>query len=882
MDTPLLQDIDFEPEFNFLHVGQWGKGGFGEDRKNISNLVKYFIEAFKGRSDVGLVLKLNMSRNSEIDYTHTLKRLEQLKSNWKEEEVPPIYLIHGNLSDMEMSVLYNHPKIKAFVSFSHGEGFCLPLVEAAACGLPVIATNWSGHLDFLKKGKFSAVKYDMKEIPESAVWEDILIEGSRWAEVQEEDAKHRLKKMVSSYTKPKMWAKDLAEKIKEEFDTSVVGGHFIDTIKMSLTEEKSAANINPVDSLKRYVDTPDNYNVVYTMPMSAGDVFISTAVIDGLMKEIPEGAKLYFATQEKYGDILKNNPNVHKVIPWSEFMVNVEILEEVFDLALTPNTTTQFTFSNYVRRGQGRLLAEEFANHCICNLGEYYIEKESLDKELPHEYMTIHPGSGKGQWEARNYVEWLEIVQNIKSLYPELSIIQVGSEDEPLIDGVLDFRGKTNYQQLATVIEGSELHLTIDTFSMHLAAALNRPLVALFGSSYSQSSGPWVKDREKSKIILLEAEKRLGCSKACYKYQCKVNKSMPCINEIDPKSVLEGCAAILQRNFGNKHEKFENYEYKRIYGTISGYTTTYNCVEGKFPFEEAIKSALGFCNEVVVVDGESTDGTWEKLQELAENDDRIQLFQNAFDWAEPGIDGLQKSFARALCSNDFLVQFDSDEIFHEKDYEKWKMITKRFPTDADILHLPVIELWGDEKYCTGRRHSWKWRMSRNKPEITHGINKNARLTNEKTGKVYAKKGMSDGCEYVNAMTYESIPHTGFYNTQIEMARLHSPIQYANGMNEVFKVIPSVYHTSWMDIPRKLEHLKPGGVWDRMWSLLYQEEAQNRYPNIDFSKKEEVEKLIIELIKEGGEESDQVRYKFGLNMEPPKLLKEWIEKQNEGK
>lgn len=877
--TPKITKMDFEPDFNFLHVGQWGKGGYGEDRKNIAYLVRFFIEEFKGRQDVGLVLKVNMARNSVTDHEHVVRRLKEIKSNYEEKDVPPIYLVHGNLSDEEMAMLYNHPKIKAFVSLTHGEGFGLPLLEAAACGLPIIATNWSGHLDFLNKGKFSAIKYEMKDIPDVAVWDPILIKGSQWAEVDEKDTKRRMKKMVQAYYKPSGWAKDLAKIVQEEFDVKVTNQHFADVMKMSLKKEDAAPKIDPLEHLQAFVDTPDDFNVIYTMPMSAGDIFISTAVIDGLMKELPEDAKIYFALDPKYADILLDNPHIHKVIPWNQTMMQTELLEEVFDLALMPNTATQFTFSNYVRRGQGRLLAEEYANYCQCELGEYHIGKDLSGLDLlewektddPPAYITLHPGSGQGQWEARNYVEWKEVVQNLKALYPEMCIVQVGGPDEQPIEGVDKWIGGTTPQQLAVLIQFSSLHLSIDTFTMHLAAALNTPVVALFGSSHAMSSGPWVRNREKSKIYLLEAEQKLGCTRACYKYQCKKNKSMPCINEIDPRMVVEATARIVDREAGGPFKRMTGWQYTPIYGKISGYTTTYN-LKG-YPFVESIKSMLGFCDEVVVMDGMSNDGTYEILEKLAAKDDRIKLFQLPWDLQEPGMDGMMKTNARALCQNEFLWQQDCDEVVHEDDYEKIRAITKRFPDGVDILHLPVIELWGNAQAVTGRRHAWKWRMSRNKPEIVHGINKDARLTDEKTGKVYAKQGMSDGCEYVNAMTYEMLPHAGFWNQNIEMARRFAREQYAEGINQVFENIPSVFHYSWCSLENKIKQFR--NKWDRQWNVLYQTDNVERFPGVKNGKK--TRDLAQKLYDEGGEESDEFKYKFELRRSNPAIMKDWLAK-----
>lgn len=115
-------------------------------RKNVHQLIKCFIEQFKDNEDVGLIIKANMAKNSLIDRHMTLSNFRQLITS--RDHKCKIYLLHGFLTDEEMSGLYTHPKINAIVSTSHGEGFGLPLFEAAYHGLPVLATDWSGHLDF--------------------------------------------------------------------------------------------------------------------------------------------------------------------------------------------------------------------------------------------------------------------------------------------------------------------------------------------------------------------------------------------------------------------------------------------------------------------------------------------------------------------------------------------------------------------------------------------------------------------------------------------------------------------------------------------------------------------------------------------------------------
>ena len=555
-----LLKLELEPDFCFLHIGQWGGGDFGEDRKNISNLLKYFCETFRNRKDVGLVLKTNMGKNDAAGFDAVKSRIANLRHaiGIPAAECPPLYLIHANLTTEEMADLYNHPKIKAFVTLTHGEGFGIPVAEAAAVGLPIMATNWSGHLDILQDGKFVSFEHELKDIPERSVWDPVLIKGSRWACVNEEDVKKKMDKISRSISKPKEWAKELAVKVKEKFDLKVTNDFFINTVKQHMLKDSIA--VSPEEHLKSFIDTPENFNVIYTMPRSTGDVFISTAVIDGLMKQVPPESKLYFATDPKYFDLLKDNPNVYKCIPYNQVMMYIELLEEIFDLALTPDIATQYNFSNWTRKGNGRLLAEEYAAHCQVQLGDYFMAEDQtifelafapiLDENLTaRPYITLHAGSGKGQWEGRNYRDWEEVIHNIKLLFPKLAVVQVGDKDDMKINGVdLSMLGKTNAQQLASVINHARLHVGIDSFPMHLAAHANTPLVAIFGCSWAGSTGPWVKNKETAKFILLQSERKSGCvNRPCYKNRCKHNPvdGASTINEIDAKEVFTACARLL-------------------------------------------------------------------------------------------------------------------------------------------------------------------------------------------------------------------------------------------------------------------------------------------------------------------------------------------------
>ena len=141
---PADAELNFETNFNFLTVAQMGP------RKNLTATINNFVETFRDNEDVGLIIKTNMSKNSLIDRLNCMTLLQQQIHNLGEKKCK-VYLLHGSLTDEEMSALYNHEKVKVVVSTSHGEGFGLPLFEAAYYGVPVVATDWSGHLDFLYK-----------------------------------------------------------------------------------------------------------------------------------------------------------------------------------------------------------------------------------------------------------------------------------------------------------------------------------------------------------------------------------------------------------------------------------------------------------------------------------------------------------------------------------------------------------------------------------------------------------------------------------------------------------------------------------------------------------------------------------------------------------
>jgi len=174
-------------KFAFLCVGQWGKGGYGEDRKDLGRTIKVFYESFANKKKrPALLLKTNGAGFSILDREDILKKINSIKSQFPSDwKLPNVYLLHGDMDEEDLNYLYNHPKVKCMVSFTHGEGFGRPLLEATMTGLPVIASNWSGHVDFLDTEKSILLEGKSQQVPKSVVWKDIIIEESQWFNVDE-------------------------------------------------------------------------------------------------------------------------------------------------------------------------------------------------------------------------------------------------------------------------------------------------------------------------------------------------------------------------------------------------------------------------------------------------------------------------------------------------------------------------------------------------------------------------------------------------------------------------------------------------------------------------------------------------------------------------
>ena len=218
-DSSLDLVDDIKEDFCFLHVGLWGKGDYGEDRKDISKTIKIFYESFANKKEQpALILKTNQATFSVMDREDCLSKINEIKSKFPSDwNLPNVYLLHGSLSKEEMNKLYNHPKVKAFVSLTHGEGFGRPMLEASAVGLPVITSAWSGQMDFLSQDDSMLLGGELVQVPKSQHWKDIIIPESQWFNVNETQAYRAMNYCFQNYDEVKKKALNLMKTNRDKF-----------------------------------------------------------------------------------------------------------------------------------------------------------------------------------------------------------------------------------------------------------------------------------------------------------------------------------------------------------------------------------------------------------------------------------------------------------------------------------------------------------------------------------------------------------------------------------------------------------------------------------------------------------------------------------------
>lgn len=227
-------NLDFKEDFAFLFVGHWLRGNIGQDRKDVGMLIRCFAQAFvEHENKPALILKTSSATFSVKQREEMSKKISDVIKDIKNP--PPIYLLFGELTNKEMNELYNHPKVKAMVSITKGEGFGRPLLEFTMSGKPVIASNWSGHKDFLPMDKAIMVGGKLTEVDDSAV-DNFILKGSKWFTANYTEFVEVLKLVEKDYDKFLVKSEVLREDNLNKFTLTKMKDRFQEILKPYLVE----------------------------------------------------------------------------------------------------------------------------------------------------------------------------------------------------------------------------------------------------------------------------------------------------------------------------------------------------------------------------------------------------------------------------------------------------------------------------------------------------------------------------------------------------------------------------------------------------------------------------------------------------------------------
>jgi len=254
-DSVKTELSNIKEDFCYLFVGHWLRGAVGQDRKDIGMMIKTFCETYKKKSSrnrPGLILKTSHCHFSCIDRNEMIDKIQSILQPYG-ADIPNIYLLHGELTDGEMNSLYNHPKVKAMISFTKGEGYGRPLAEFATTGKPIIASNWSGQLDFLHKEYCTLLPGQLTKVHPSAA-DQFLIKESEWFTVNYAYASKILQDCMKNYKVYLERARKMPQHIKENFSLNKMNDLLIEIIEKGKKSVPQQVGLQ-LPKLKKVVNT---------------------------------------------------------------------------------------------------------------------------------------------------------------------------------------------------------------------------------------------------------------------------------------------------------------------------------------------------------------------------------------------------------------------------------------------------------------------------------------------------------------------------------------------------------------------------------------------------------------------------------------------------
>ena len=178
-------------------------------------------------------------------------------------------------------------------------------------------------------------------------------------------------------------------------------------------------------------------------------------------------------------------------------------------------------------------LAEEYAKSCGVKIGKPILNPHYFPI-LYDKYITIHNDK---KVQSKEYDMWPEVIGLLRSHLKDIKIIQIGAKGEETIEGVDAHMPTETLKQSAYLIENSLAHMGIDSVPVHIASALDKPVVGIYSHTYANTCSPlW---NEKTKAITIESDR--GGNKPSF----SLNENPKTINFINPEKIAQGVLDVL-------------------------------------------------------------------------------------------------------------------------------------------------------------------------------------------------------------------------------------------------------------------------------------------------------------------------------------------------
>ena len=243
-------------DFNFLIVGHWLKGDLGQDRKDIGMAIKTFATVFQYMPKdkrPGLIVKTSHAGFSVIDREATREKLEGVLKTFG-DKCPSIYLLHGDMEETDMSNLYHHPKVKAMISFTKGEGYGRPMAEFTLTGKPIIASGWSGQMDFLPPDNAVLLEGNLTPVHESAA-DQFCMKEAQWFTANYSNAANKIYDVYKNYNTYSQKSAGLKENTLKNFTLDKMNEKFEQILNTYVKEQPKLIpfNMPSVNSTKMQI-----------------------------------------------------------------------------------------------------------------------------------------------------------------------------------------------------------------------------------------------------------------------------------------------------------------------------------------------------------------------------------------------------------------------------------------------------------------------------------------------------------------------------------------------------------------------------------------------------------------------------------------------------